>query len=185
MRAAPLLAPAAALLALGACGTGESRNMTVDEVAAELRNVRVEPGLWDVSSEVLDATGPNLPRRAQAEIRRHRPSVRNCITAEQAAHPELNFLRTQRDGHCTYRGFSMRDGRMRGEMRCAGGGMPGIVTTSMDGLYGPRSHDVRMRMTSTGMPQGANMIIETRTIGRRIGACPPAAPPPPTKGEPT
>lgn len=184
MRAAQLLAPAASL-ALAACGAGESRNMTVEEVAAELRGLRIEPGLWEISSQVLDANGPNLPRKAQARIKGPRQSVRNCITPEQAAHPESNFLRTQRTGNCTYRDFSMRDGRMRGEMRCTGGGMPGIVTTSMDGLYGPRSHDVRMRMTSTGMPQGANMTIETRTIGRRIGACPPAAPPPPAKGEPT
>lgn len=172
------------MIALAACGAGESRNMTAEEVAAELRNVRVEPGLWEVRSEVLDATGPNLPRQAQAEIKGHRRSIRNCITPEQAAHPETNFLRTQRNGHCTYRGFSMRDGRMRGEMRCTGGGMPGVVTTSMHGLHGPRSHDVRMRMTSTGMPEGANMIIETRTVGRRIGACPAAAPPLPAKGGP-
>jgi hypothetical protein len=150
--------------------------MTVEEVAAELRSVRVEPGLWELSSAVLEAQGPNLPREAQARIKGHRQHARNCITPEQAARPEANFLRRQVDSNCTYRGFSMRGGRVRGEMRCTGGDMPGTMTTSMDGRYGARSYDVRMHMTSTEMPLGANMIIDTRTIGRRIGDCPPAAP---------
>lgn len=161
-------------LAAAACGDGERGNMTVEEVAAELRNVRVEPGLWDMSSQVLAASGPNLPREAQARIERHRQNVRNCISPEQAARPEANFLRRREGGICIYRDFSMRGGRLRGEMRCTGGGLPGSMTTTMDGQYGPRRYDVRMRMTSTGMPEGANMIIDTRTLGRRIGDCPPA-----------
>lgn len=159
--------------------------MTAGEVAAELRGLRIEPGLWEVRSEVLDANGPNLPRMAQARIKGPRPIVRTCITPAQAARPEANFLRTEPDSNCVYRGFSLRDGRLRGEMRCAGGGLPGTTTTSMSGQYGARGYDTRMRMASTGMPEGANMIIETRTIGRWIGVCPPAAPPPPAKGEPT
>ena len=152
--------------------------MSAQEVAAELRGLRIEPGLWEMRSEVLDATGPNLPRMAQARLKGPRPIVRTCISPAEAARPEANFLRSQPDSHCTYRGFSLRDGRLRGEMRCAGGGLPGTTTTSMDGRYGARGYDTRMRMASTGMPEGANMIIETRTIGRRIGNCPPAAPPP-------
>ena len=166
----------AMLLGLAACGGQEARDMTVDEVAQELRRIAIEPGLWEVSSEVTDANGPNLPRQAQARIKGHRTAVRNCITPEQAAHPEANFLRRQQAGNCSYRGFSTEGGRVRGEMSCTGGGQPGTMTTSMEGRHSPRSHDVRMRMASTEMPEGANMIIETRTVGRRIGDCPPAAP---------
>jgi len=183
MRAAAALA-LSLVLATAACGDGESRNMTVEEVAAELRGLRIEPGLWALSSAVLDARGPNLPREAQARLKGHRQNVRSCVTPEQAARPESNFLTRQTDSQCTYRDFSMRDGRLRGEMRCTGGGLPGSMTTRMDGRYGPRSYDVRMRMTSTGMPEGANMTIDTRTVGRRIGDCPPAAPDR-TKGGPS
>lgn len=158
--------------------------MTAEEVAAELRNVEIEPGLWEVSSAVLDARGPNLPREAQARMKRHRQNVRNCITPAQAAHPEANFLRRREGSLCTYRDFSMRGGRMRGEMRCTGGGMPGTMTTRMDGRHGARHYDLRMRMTSTEMPFGANMVIDTRTIGRRIGDCP-AAVPQTSKGGPS
>lgn len=174
---------AAGAAALAACGAGESRNMSAEEVAAELRTVRIEPGLWEVTSIVTGASGPNLPRAAEARIKGHRRTLRNCITPAQAARPEANFLRIQEDGHCTYRDFSMRGGRVRGEMMCSGAGQPGTMTTRMEGRHGPRDYDMRMRMTSTGMPEGANMIIDTRTIGRRIGDCPPAAPQP-TKGGP-
>lgn len=162
------------MLALAACGSATSGDMSAEEVAAELHGLRIEPGLWEVRSEVLDATGPNLPRVAQARIKGPRPAVRTCITPAQAARPEANFLRTQPDSNCVYRGFSLRGGRLRGEMRCTGGGLPGTTTTSMSGQYGARGYRTRMLMVSTGMPFGANMTIDTRIIGRRIGACPPA-----------
>jgi hypothetical protein len=174
MRAAPLLA-LPLMLAAASCGGGESRDMTAGEVAAELRGLSIEPGLWALSSAVVDARGPNLPREAQARLKRHRQNVRNCVTPAQAARPEATFLTRQAGSRCTYRDFSIRGGRLRGEMRCAGGGLPGSMTTTMDGQYGPRGYDVRMRMTSTGMPEGANIIIDTRTVGRRIGDCPTAA----------
>ncbi len=149
--------------------------MSAAEVAAELRGLRIEPGLWEVTSRVTSARGENLPRAAQARIEAHGRAVRHCITPAEAARPEANFLHRQRDGHCRYRDFSLRAGRMRGQMRCVGEGGAGTVATEMDGRYRPGSYEMRMRMTSTGMPEGANMVIETRTIGRRVGACPPAA----------
>lgn len=170
------------VLAAAACGGAESSNMTAGEVAAELRGLRVEPGLWEVTSAVLDARGENMPREARARIRSHRGTIRNCVTPAQAARPDANFMRIQQRGACTYRGFSIQGGRMRGEMRCTDPGLPGAMTTSMDGRYGPRNYEVRMRMVSTGMPEGANMIIDTRTVGRRIGQCPPDAPRAPKGG---
>jgi len=173
----------AALLALAGCGREDGRNMSVGEVADELRDVRVEPGLWEVRSQVVHATGPNMPRAVQARMMAHRRAVRTCVTPAQAAHPERNFLRARPGDRCTYRGFSMREGRMSGDMRCTGGGLPGAMETRMEGRYGPRSYAVTMRMAATGMPAGANVTIETRTIGRRIGDCPPAAPQPAKGGK--
>lgn len=151
--------------------------MTAGEVAAELRELRVEPGLWEATSFVLDVRGENMPREAQARIKGHRRTIRNCVTPAQASRPDANFMQIQERGACTYRGFSIEGGRMRGEMRCAGGGLPGAMTTSMDGRYGAGRYDIRMRMVSTGMPEAANMTIETRIVGRRIGSCAPAAAP--------
>ena len=149
--------------------------MNAAEVAAELRGLEIEPGLWEVASRVTGARGENLPRAAKARIEAHRRAVRHCITPADAARPEANFLRRQQDGHCRYRDFSLRAGRMRGQMRCAGEDGAGTVATEMNGRYRPGHYELTMRMTSTGMPEGANMVIETRTVGRRLGACPPAA----------
>ena len=173
---------AGALAALAACGAGESRDMTAAEVAAELRQLRVEPGLWEVTSLVVDARGENMPREARARIKGHRRTIRNCVTPAQAARPDANFMQIQQRGGCAYRGFSIEGGRMRGEMRCTGGSLPGAVTTSMDGRYGAGRYDIAMRMVSTGMPEAANMTIETRTTGRRIGDCRPATPRAPEGG---
>lgn len=145
--------------------------MSAAEVAAELRGLEIEPGLWEVASEVTGARGDNLPRAARARIEAHRRTFRSCVTALEAARPEAGFLLRQSDGRCTYRAFSLRAGRMRGRMRCTDAGLPGITTTDMDGRYEARNYELAMRMTSTGMPEGANMVIETRTVGRRIGAC--------------
>jgi hypothetical protein len=163
----------------GACGTGAPREMTAADVAAELRKVRIDPGLWEVNSQVIDAVGPNLPRIARARMMAHRLASSNCVTPLQAAHPEGNFVRIQPGSQCSYRDFSTDGGRVHGWMRCTGGGLPGSMTTSMVGRYGRGDYDVTMIMAAQGMPQGADLTITARTIARRVGECP-AAPAPPS-----
>lgn len=166
---------AAALLAAAGCGERQEagRNMSANEVAAELRNVQIQPGLWEATSRVVDVSAPNLPVQLRDQmIARPATSRRNCITPEQAARPDANFFMSQAQANCSYRDFSMRNGRLQGTMSCTGGGMPGTMTTTMAGAYGPASYDMTMRMQTTGMPQGADMTIEARTTGRRVGDCP-------------
>jgi hypothetical protein len=163
-------------LLLAACGQQaeeEGRNMTANEVAEELANVRIEPGLWETTSEVVNISAPNLPRELQQQMKgRAATADRHCITPEQAARPDANFLAGRENSNCTYRDFSMRGGRMQGTMICTGGDMPGQATATMDGEYGPESYDMRMRMEMTG-PAEVAMTIETRAQGRRVGDCPP------------
>lgn len=162
---------AAALVAAG-CNQApeESRNMSVNEVAEELANLRIEPGLWESTSEVVNVTAPNLPRDVQNRMKAPGTATRHCITPEQAAQPDANFLATRQEG-CTYRDFSMRNGHMQGTMTCAGEGMPGQATATMEGQYGPDRYEMRMRMEMAG-PADATMTIETRASGRRVGDCP-------------
>lgn len=146
--------------------------MSADEVAGELRNLTIAPGLWETTSAVTEASGPNMPVEVRAGMLRHRRTERHCITPAQAARPAANFLRIQAGSSCSYAGFSVAEGRMRGTMRCTGGGMPGVMTTAIAGRYGPGGVDVLMRMSATAQPGGADATIATRTIGRRIGPCP-------------
>jgi hypothetical protein len=171
MTARPIILSSLALT-LAACSgeAPEGRNMSVNEVAAELASIRIDPGLWESRSEVLDVTAPNLPREVQNRMKGPPQVTRHCISEEQAARPDANFLATQRD-NCTYRDFAMREGRIEGSMICQGGDITGEARATMNGRYGPDRYEMRMRMEMDG-PADATMVIETRASGRRIGECP-------------
>ncbi len=156
------------VLALAACGEREARNMSVEEVAGELSHMRIEPGLWELTSEVLEVRGPDLPREVRNRMVGPRPRLRHCITPEQAARPSANFLAGRPDRGCVYRALSARDGRVTGETICPD------ARTRMDGRYGPRAYDMRMEMESP-IPGGEAMTLELRARGRRIGDCPEGA----------
>ena len=161
MRSATVLAAA---LLLAGCGGDGPRNMSDEEVAAELSTLRIEPGLWEVSSAVLDVSAPNLPIEVRNRMVGPRGSIRHCITPEQAERPSANFLAARESSDCRYRDFEMREGRLTGAMTCPD------ATARMQGRYGPASYEMRMEMRSR-MPDGATMTLQLRSSGRRIGEC--------------
>ena len=138
--------------------------MTADEVAAQLSTMSIEPGLWELTSEVLDVRAPNLPREVRNRMVGPRSRNRNCITPEQAAHPSANFLAGRADHACAYRNFTVENGQMRGSMACPD------ATAQMEGRYGPRAYDLRMEMHSP-MEGGGVMTLDLRARGRLIGSC--------------
>jgi hypothetical protein len=159
-------------MSFAGCGEeAQERQMSENEVAAELANVQITPGLWESRSEVLNVTAPNLPREIQNRMKTKSNPTRHCISPEQAARPDANFLASRRD-NCTYRDFTMRGGRMQGNMVCTGGDMPGEARATMSGRYDAQSYDMRMQMELAG-PADSTMTIETRASGRRLGDCPP------------
>lgn len=163
---------AATLLALAACekSAPEEKEMTADEVAAQLASVKVEPGQWESTTEILSAKGP-LPEAALRQMTGQRTSVTNCITPEQAARPSANFLAAQQNNDCTYRDFRMQGGKLSGRMTCSGGQLPGTMTTTMNGDYGPRAYDMMMEMETAGLPGTGPIQIRARTQGKRVGDC--------------
>lgn len=165
MRLRPaLLAP---LLGLAAgCGDQpeEPRNMSAEEVAGALAGMRISPGMWELTSEVADVRAPDLPVEVRRRMIGPRSRLTHCITPEQAEEPSANFLALRSDNACTYRDFSFVDGRLRGAMTCPG------ATARMEGRYAPEAYVLRMEMESP-VPGGANMILEVRARGRRVGEC--------------
>lgn len=151
-------------------GAPESRNMSAGEVAGELGSLRIAPGLWQVSSRIIDVRAPNLPIALRRRMIGPRGSIRHCITPAQAAQPSAGFLAGRGDGRCTHRDFSMQGGRLRGSMICAGDAPGAPVETAMDGRYGPNGYDLRMEMRNP-MPDGTVMTVEVVSQGRRIGPC--------------
>jgi hypothetical protein len=164
-----------AILALAASCQGEGpppeREMTAEEVAAQLATVKVDPGQWQSTTRILSASGP-MPKPALDKMIGQETRAANCITPEQAARPNANFLAAQQGSDCTYHDFRMQDGKLSGRMTCTGGRLPREMTTTMSGDYGPQSYDMVMDMETPGLPGGEAMRIKARTQGRRVGECP-------------
>jgi len=138
--------------------------MSAEAVAEELADLRIEPGLWELTSAVIDVRAADLPVEVRRRMIGPRSRMRHCITPEQAERPSANFLAVRSDSACVYRDFTFEGGRLRGAMSCPG------ATARMDGRYGPRGYDMRMEMASP-MPSGGRMTLQVRAQGRRIGDC--------------
>jgi uncharacterized protein YceK len=167
-----ILLSCAALLALGGCGSGGTKGgeQSAEEVAKEMATLKMRPGQWEATNEVVSANAPGLPAEALRSMVGQKSTVSNCVTPEQAAKPSANFLAGQRDSDCTYQDFSTDDGRMTGTMSCAVPGMPGRTVMKMDGKYSPVAYDMDMDM-DVAIPGGAKMKLKARTTGRRVGDC--------------
>ena len=163
----------AAMLLIGcatACGGPEKADMSANEVAGAFAGVRIEPGLWEVSSAITDVRGPNLPLALRERMIGPRGLVRRCIAPDQAARPSAALLAGRGDGRCRYRGFSMENGVMRGTMACTEHGAAAPVETMMTGRYGRTGYELRMEMLNP-LPDGAVMRVFVTSRGRRIGPC--------------
>ena len=138
--------------------------MSAAQVAEQLSNMRIEPGQWELTSEVVDVQAPNLPREVRNRMVGPRSRLRHCITPEQAAHPSANFLAARGGNSCAYREFSVQGGRIEGVMQCPD------ATATMAGRYAPQGYDMRMEMQSP-MQNNVMMTLQLRARGRRIGPC--------------
>ena len=160
----------AALIALAGCSGGNKGEQSAEEVAKEMASLKMRPGQWEATNEIVSATAPGLPPEALRSMVGQKTTASSCVTPEQAEKPSANFLAGQKDSDCTYQDFSMSDGRMTGTMNCSIPGMPGKTVMKMDGKYSPVAYDMNMDM-DVGMPGGAKMNVKARTTGRRIGEC--------------
>jgi hypothetical protein len=160
-----------AAVALASCGGETQRNeVGPGEVARELSRVEVRPGLWDVSTEIVSATQQGMPHELAERMKGRRRAFRHCITPEQAARPDANFLAARRSGQCRDEAFAMRAGRISGTMLCRD---PAGAETRvrMSGDYGAERYDMRMEIETPGIGAGRVMTLVTRQAGRRIGDC--------------
>lgn len=161
-------------LALAGCGRQDQprgQEMSAEEVADQLSEMKIEPGEWVATNEIVSVSAPGVPADALGQMVGRETTVRNCITPEQAARPDANFLAVQENSNCTYEDWSMDDGRMAGTMTCTGGQMPGTIVMTMDGTYDDTSYAMDMDMETSGLPGGLTMTIKARTTGKRVGEC--------------
>jgi len=186
MRIVAIMLAGSALLALGACGKSEDKpgngageTQSVQEIAAQVKKISLQPGEWETTSEIVEAKIENAPEGMPAgmmdAMKGRKTTVKNCITPEQAENPGADFLTAQKDGRCTYSGFEMSGGTIKGTVTCAGG-EGGTATMKMEGIYTPASYTTTVSMVSAGMggaqAKDMTMHMTTKVSGKRIGECP-------------
>jgi hypothetical protein len=150
--------------------------VSVNEVAKDLAQVRIEPGLWERSTAVTAVNAEAAPRDLLARMRKRRSTSRHCISPEQAAAPATHFMASREGARCVSRSFSMRDGLMSGEMACTDADSSGQWTARLQGRYTAGDYDFEMIMEMPNPWDPGQILITSRTAGRRLGACPPAEP---------
>lgn len=172
---------AGATLSLGGCGKSEkeainaSAPMSREDVAVQVSKVKMKPGQWETRFTLDDIDFTNMPKGAptstqmkeQMKTAMSRPAIKHCVTPEQAANPSADMLSGQKDQNCTYKGFDMTGGTIKGQVSCDKNGQ--AMTATMTGNYAPDSYDVTMDMTTKGGTDGMAMTMKARTQGKWLG----------------
>ena len=160
----------AGLLALTGCEQEKppEPGLTKEEVAAQLAKVKVEPGQWERTTEIVAAEGA-VSEAEKRQIVGRRTTSSDCITPAQAERPSANFLSAQQNSECTYHEFRMQDGKLSSRTTCIGTDSPDELVTVMNGDYAPESYDMVSRIQTPG--QAGAVTITTRTRGKRVGEC--------------
>ena len=187
MRIVPMVLAGSAMLVLAACDKGSkeggadaARNQSVGEVASEMKKISLRPGEWETTQEVVDVkiegAPEGMPKGAMDAMKGRKTTVKSCITPEQAANPSADFLTAQKDSKCTYSGFEMAGGAIKGAVSCPSPDGKGKADITIAGSYGAETYQMTMEMQAAGMggPQttAMTMHMKMRTSGKRVGECP-------------
>lgn len=166
---------------LTGCGKSEKdavnagASMSREDVAAQVSKVRMKPGQWESSFALDDIDFANMPKGApssaqmkeQMKASMSRPAVKHCVTLEQAANPSAEMLSGQKDQNCTYKGFDMAGGTIKGQISCDKNGQG--MTATMNGHYAPDSYEMTMDMSTKAGANGVSMTMKARTKGKWLG----------------
>ena len=162
----------AGLLALAGCDGlgGGGGNMTAEEVADEIAETKLKPGMWETTQEVVSMEMPGVPAEQLKAAAAQKATSQSCITPEQANSSRAEFLANQQQGKCTSADWSMSGGKMKGTMTCAADKAESNMVMKIDGDFGETSYDIAI---DTEMAGGVKM--KARSRARRIGDCPAGA----------
>ena len=171
---------AIAILLLAACGgqngneqVGSNGTAGASESASSggAAGVALQPGEYETRVEVTRMAMSNMPNMPAGMTPPTPPptTIRSCLTPEQAARPNANFLSGSGEtGGCDYSDFSMEGGRMRGTVQCSSAGT--TMRSTFDGQFTSTGYEMTSQAQTSA--SGMTMDMETRTTARRIGDCP-------------
>lgn len=174
------------LLACNKSPSVSATNESVEEVATKARAaLKIEPGLWNSSTEILAVDMPGIKNKAMAEqiansIRSAKATnFSHCVTPAEAGKPSSEMFAGKANGQCRYDNFQMAGGRIDATMSCTpqSGGLQGSTAAggtmkmTMNGTYSSTGYDMTMNMATGAEAPGGGMSIKAHTKGARTGAC--------------
>lgn len=172
-----VFAAATMTLLLAACGdkpgdAPTNGSMSKEEVKAAVDKVQLKPGQWEGRFTVQDIDLSNMPgapagMKDQMKSMMSQTSLKYCVTPEEAANPSGEMFSGQENKNCTYQGFAVSGGSVKGQVSCKADG--GTMTAAMSGTYGGEAYAMDMDMKMAGGPNGAAMAMKARSEGKWIG----------------
>ena len=183
LMASGALAP---LLILAACGGATDADSDGDgkvsneEASAAMADVKIQPGEWENTVEFVsvDMDESKLPPEAKGMIGPmlkamvgQKTTVKNCITPEEAAKPDANFLSGNDNDECEYDKFVFGGGKMDIAMTCKGKSSgAGDAKVTMKGDFSPTAYTMDMNINTNAAEMG-EMTIKAKSSAKRIGEC--------------
>ena len=174
------IAPAAAALALTACGGAETAvdtdgdgEITASEARAAIEregDFKPEPGKYKTTMTLIEMDVPNAPAEFKNMMNGMMDrSAEYCLTKEQADKGFEDSLKEGQAEGCTIKDFSIDGGDVKMAMTCDQGGM-GTMDASMEGKVSPTSSDMTMSMKGT-IPELGPIEMSMSFQQERIGDC--------------
>jgi len=168
-----------AALALAGCDKGavSETNASMEEVAnavAEAKpNIRLEPGRWETTGELVALSAPGMPPQAQEMMKKQMAAnasrVAVCLKQEDVEQPNAGFFgQTSKD--CRFDHYRMGSGAIDAKMTCTPPG-GGSVSTSMTGRYSSDRYDMDVATDMQGMGEGRSMQMRMKLTSTRVGEC--------------
>lgn len=161
----------AGLMLLAACSGSEEKSAAGNDSAAAgekrappVSSVTLRPGEWELTTEVVEMNIPGLPAGVMPKEAMQKTTLKTCLKPEQTGKPDASFFSGQKNPNCTYEGFEMTAGTVKGTISCPSA--QGTQKMTLTGQYQPESYDMRMDMESE------RMTMKMHTAGKRLGECP-------------
>lgn len=167
-----LFVPLAAAIVLSGCGSSGDdaeggKTPTAEEVAAEAAKLEIRPGLYTITTSVLemnmDGVPPELAKGIAGGIKG--TEVRHCLTEADAqkAMQQMNEGQGQAGGDCTYKTFEVNGSNFKSEMTCNTG--QGSGTIKGEGTIAGEKWDY---VAETEFP---GMKMKAHVTAARAGEC--------------
>lgn len=166
-----LVLPLFAAAALAGCGSGDDAAggdaPTAEEVAAEAAQLQIKPGLYTVTTSVLEMNMEGMPPEMAKGIAGgiQGTEVTHCVTEADAqkAMQQMSEGPGQAGSDCTYKTFEVNGSSFKSEMACNTG--QGAGTIKGEGTIAGEKWDY---VAETDFP---GMKMKARVVAARTGEC--------------